>query len=280
MAIHMGYMGSADIGGTVVKITSSSINRVQTVEAPELVQGDFVKKAVNYGKVEIGGNISGPCAENSIVSLWTQATSRIADGDHMSTPVDITIAYYKSASQSFAGCYINSFQLSVTAGEVAQFTIDFMGKGVPGESTATGSSTTTACEKLITWDKCSFTGGSVPDTQVQSYTMTVGNGLQRAYVLNQDDLYPADVLAGMQNVTGSVSIYGDGSPQGQMPLGVFGADHWDDYTPATDVQAITVTIGAGVTASANVMFNRPEANAATGPTIYTVGFTGVCTATA
>lgn len=277
MAIHMGYMGSATIGGTVVKITSSSINKVQVIDAPELVQGDYVKKAVNYGKVEVGGSVAGPCGDTSIVDLFSQATARTSEGDVLSNVVDITIAYYKSASQSFTGCYVNSLQLSVTAGEVAQFTIDFMGKGEVSGASASGDSSTGACEKLVTWDQCSFSGGGVPSNQVQSYTMTIGNGLQRIYVLNQDNLYPAHVAAGMQNVTGSVSIYSDGAPQNQMQLGTFGADKYGDYDPTPT--AVTVSIGTGVDATANVMFNRPEASVSTGPAIYTVGFTGVCTAT-
>ena len=59
MAIHAGYMGWADIGGTKLKITGGSLNPVQALEAPELVQGDFNRKGVNYGKIETGGNVTG-----------------------------------------------------------------------------------------------------------------------------------------------------------------------------------------------------------------------------
>jgi hypothetical protein len=280
MTIHMGYMGWAKIGTTTVKITSSSINPVQAIEAPELVQGDYVKKAMNYGKIETGGNIAGPIAETSVGFLWTYATTRTTDGDKMNASVDIEIMYYKGGGRKFSDCQLNSFQISVTAGDVAQYTIDFM--GTTASALSGGSVGTVNCEKLVTWDKCSFSGGGIPDDQIQSFSLTVGNGLQRIYKLNTGNLFPAEILAGMQDVTGNVSFYADSPVDTMLPVNTggssdgYGADSWDDYTAAAN--ALTFVAGP-ITASANVMFARPEANAQTGPAIYTVAFTGVCTAT-
>ena len=278
MAIHMGYMGQATIDGTVVKITSSSINPVQVIEAPELVQGDFVKKAVNYGKIETGGNIAGPVAENSIAALWADAIDRTSFGDQMAHSIPIDILYYKGGGRSFADCQLNTFQISVTAGDVAQFTIDFMGTT---SAALLGPPSAVSCEKLVTWDKCSMTCadlGTAVD-QIQSYTFSMGNALQRVYKIKTppNNLFPAEILAGMQVITGSVSFYADDVLDTELPIwpgGKFGADSWDDYTAS----ASPLSFGAGpITANAYVMWNRPEANAQTGPAIYTVAFTGVCT---
>lgn len=203
MAIHMGYMGWAKIGSTLMKITGGSLNPVQAIEAPELVQGDFNKKGVNYGKIEIGGNVTGPIGELSFPSLWTDATARTTDGDKMnSAALEIIVMYYRTGGRKFTGCSVNSLQISVTAGDVATFTADFFGTGVSAYSSP---ESTILCEKLVTWDKCSCTG-AFPSTQVQSFTFTMGNALQRIYKLNTGDLFPAEVFAGMRDITDRKSV--------------------------------------------------------------------------
>ena len=82
--IHMGYMGHCKIDGTQYLITGSSLNPVQTVEAPDLVQGWYMRKGWNYGKVEIGGNVTGPLHEYG-TNLWPTAFNRNDDGDHLAS---------------------------------------------------------------------------------------------------------------------------------------------------------------------------------------------------
>ena len=274
MAIHMGYMGSATIGTTKVMITSSSLNPAQAIEAPELVMGDFNKRGVNYGKIEVGGNIAGPVAEDSITDLVTKVETRVTDGDKLSNEDDIEIFYYKLAGRKFTDCQINSLQISVTAGDVAQFTVDFMGLKA---ETLSGTANIADCQKLVTWDKCTCTG-AFPVTQVQSYTFTYGNALQRIYKIasSEQDLFPAEILAGIRDITGSLSFYAENAIDTDLavwPTGKFGADKWDDYEATTD--SVSFTCGP-VTIGAKVMYSRGEANAQTGPMIYTVNFVGVC----
>ena len=52
MAVHMGYMGSALVGSTQVYLTGSSLNPVQNVNAPDLVQGRYVKHIWNWIKLK------------------------------------------------------------------------------------------------------------------------------------------------------------------------------------------------------------------------------------
>lgn len=290
MAIHMGYMGHCKIDSTLVKITSSSINPVQNIEAPELVAGDWNKKAWVEAKIETGGNVAGPLAENS-ADVWGYAWDRDQTvGDKMlHADFVVEIAYYKGGGRTFNGCQIGMYELSVQAGEVAQFTIDFMGT-TSAVYTGDIDISEVTCEKLITWDICSFDiDNFAADTEMQQFTYTLNNNLQRQYKLNQSvafGLYPAEILAGIRSIEGNLSFYADSPPDTMFPVApagppFFGADHWDDYV-AANTTAVTVTAGTGATAISivgNMVFGRAQASAQTGPVIYTVNFVGVCSQT-
>ena len=285
MAFHQGFMGHAKIGGTLVKIASSSINPAQSIESPALVQGDWNPKAWNYGKIETGGGISGPIATNA-ASVWAAAWVRAPSGDAMANVVEVDIAYFSGHGRTFDSCQINSYELSVNAGDVAQFNIDFMGTTSVAYTGVVDHANDVACEKLITWDKCgfSYTGGTA--TQLQAFTFTVNNNLERIYMLNQSatfGLFPAAILAGIRNISGTLSFYADDTGiDAQFPVApvvpTFGADHFDDYA-ATNTTAVSVFAGSVVTASGNVGFSRAQASAQTGTVIYTVSFTGLCNQT-
>ena len=282
MAFHQGYMGHAKIGGTLVKIASSSINPAQAIESPTLVQGDWNPKAWNYGKIETGGGISGPIAETA-ANVWAAAWVRAASGDKMQNVVEVDIAYFSGHGRTFNECQINSYELSVNAGDVAQFNIDFMGTTEATYAGTVDHTNDVACEKLITWDKCGFNYTGNTATQFQAFTYTVNNNLERLYMLNQATtygLFPAAIVAGIRNITGTLSFYADDTGiDVQFPIAPgtpsFGADHFDDYS-ATNTTAVQVFAGSVVTATGNVGFSRAQASAQTGTMIYTVAFTGLC----
>jgi hypothetical protein len=247
-----------------MRLTGSSLNPVQTVEAPDLVQNDWDRMAWVYGKIEVGGNITGPIVDGSVGAFNAAFDRSGADGE-LDNVIDVGIMYYGSHGRTFGGCKINSYQLSVTAGEVAQFTIDFMGTQVSNIT----SGVPPTCEKLITWDVCSFTGIT---GDIQSFTLTLNNNLQRMYTIGQADLYPVQILEGIRHVDGSVSAYADGDPDSFVAAG---ADEWGAYTAASAI-AVSVAAGTSFNMNANVALHRPEGSATTGPAIYTVNFTGVC----
>lgn len=283
MSFHMGYVGYAKLGATVVRIQSSSLNPVQAINSPELVGGEFNKRAWNYGAIETGGNITGPLGESTSLSLAQLAWNRHADGDKMADTITVEIYFYKGSAgggRSFAGCQVGSFALSVTAGDVATFTAEFMGTQVT--ALGNGGYTDLACEKLVTWDKCGVVfsaGGEVANEAIQAWNMNINNNLKRIQRIGQPNLFPVEILAGMRDVTGTMSVYATDfneallTTTGAPPY--FGADSYDAYDAATPV-TVTFQAGALISIPLKAYFGRSEINAGTDTSIYNLNFTGLC----
>ena len=307
--IHMGYVGHCKIGDTGYFITGSSLNPVQTVDTPDVVAAHQMRRAWNYAKIEIGGNVTGPIHENAS-DIWSYAWNRTSDLDHLGTggpdndggssgAMVVEIAYYKAEGRKFNKCYINSLQISATAGDVTSFTVDFVGMepdagdAVERLNTDINTDTELQCAKLITWDRTYIDVAGVAFDNAQSLTLTVNNNLQRQYGIKTsaaatNNLHAIDAPAGPREITGTISLYAEGPIAlggGLFPNdGTFGADDWGDYD-ATDQTALTLQVGSAaagliIDQSFKAQFHRPEASAQTGPTIYTLNFTAVCEATA
>lgn len=283
----MGYVGYASLDGTVVRITSSSLNPVQAINAPDLVQGEYNKRAWNYGAIETGGNITGPLGENTSLTLAQYSWDRTDDGDALENSIDVDIYYYKhsgNTGRKFASCQVNSFALSITAGDVATFTVDFMGTQVTAISGATFTNSTLPCEKLVTWDKCgvsfSSTGGvaSLPD-EVQAWTMNINNNLKRIQRIGQPNLFPVEILAGIRDITGTMAIYASDSNSALLTkladTPYMGADTYDEYDAARPI-TVTFTAGGSISIPLKCYFSRSEINAGTDTMMYNLNFTGLC----
>lgn len=297
MAFHVGYMGFCRLTpttggtGTVLKITGSSLNPVQAINAPELVQGEYNKKAWNYGPIETGGNVTGPLGEATAANLTDYAWYRDNDyGDIMANQIDVEIYYYKASTNNsgrkFNGCQINSYALSVTAGDVATFTADFFGKDVQivANTEALSDPTLVACERLITWDQCSIEADAIAsitdfDDQIQGWSITINNNLKRIYRVGQADLFPVEILAGIRDITGSLTVYADtGNAALLDKLGVqpyAGANQWSDYAVG-GTWSMIFKISTLISLDLLCTFARTEANAMTDTMTYTVNFTGLC----
>lgn len=283
MAFHVGYMGYAKVGSTIIRITGSGLNPVQAINAPELVQGEYNKRAWNYGPIETSGNITGPLGEISSPSLTAYAWDRDnAVGDKMNNVIDVELYFYKSSGNSgrkFSSCQINSYALSVTAGEVCTFTVDFFGTTVTAVGPA--SFNTTACEKLITWDKCGVTGLTSPNIsdEIQGWSLTINNNLKRIMRVGQPDLFPVEILAGIRDITGTLTIYASDANSALLTKlnapPYFGADSYDDYTASTPVTLI-FNAGNAISIDIKCYFQRTEANATLDTMQYTANFTGLC----
>ena len=310
--VHMGYIGSAQLSSpsnkiatTPVFLTGSSINPVQNINAPDLVQGQYVKHLWNQDKIEIGGNITGPIASNH-TSVFDAAFLRDTSGtqvnvDHMNAEdLVVEISYYRSAGRKFNHCAINSYELTVTAGDVANFTVDFMGtadpidpasKGVEGQS---DKNFPADCLKLVTWDRCGFNLTPAPaDFEVQAFTFTVNNNLQRVYkIWTTNDtpaykLYPVELVAGFQDMNGTLTVFAEGgAPEAVYTVSTagaagFGAESYDTYS-VTNKHTVNLMVGkgAGVTTiideTLDVVFRRPEASARTDVQVYTLNYQVLC----
>jgi hypothetical protein len=276
----MGYVGGVTINGVQYFMTGSSINPVQSVEAPDLVAGDLMRKGWNYSKVDPSGNVTGPLHENA-ESLWDIAFERTAELDHMAQSVDVEIAYYQGGGWAFTGCVINSLQISATAGEVVTFTADFASNQLV---TASAAPTAVPCARLMTWDKCTFSlpafSGLIEN--LQSINFTLNNNVQKLFAIqgtinNTSGLYPVDLPCGVREITGSISAYAEVPIETIVAGGNAGADAWDLYTDSAAVP-VTFSVDPLFTVDFKSVFHRPTGTGATGAAVYTINFTAVCSA--
>jgi len=273
--ITPGFTGYAKLGTEYLRFNSCSLNAVQEVEAPDMVMGDYTHNAWAYGKIDVGGSISGPMTESSMAFLnaaWN------------STGADVDVKYYGGFTRRFSGMRVNSITFNVNAGEVVQFTSDFIGSG--WSTTAAGTMDPyTVTEKLITWDQAALyrgTKGAAGSSSItneianlQSFSITITNNITRQYVIKASDLY-GTLVRGMSAVTGSLVNYTLKSAEGFLGAGTQtgeGAEAWGEYS-GTDYYPIKFSLGA-YNITCTVVFHRATSELSVGPVLTTIGFTGI-----
>lgn len=271
-AVHPGYLGLVDIDGVgQVRFTDSNITARQEIEAPDIIMGDYDHDAYVYGKIEVGGTISGPVTETfgRGDGLWDWATRRTGDCKELRED-GCTIYYYCNKSRSFSGLKVNSVNFSCSAGEVAQFSVDLMGKRAA--QWGSGNIVFTDAEKLITWDKVGVSigtggpgAGALTNVAYSNFDFTLSNNLEAVYSLSQKDLFPYQVVEGLRTITGTLSVFN--APE------VDGVETWDEYE-AADVSTLSFFVG-DLNVTCKVQFHRVEPAASVGPVVSTVGFHGV-----
>lgn len=271
--ITPGFTGWLSVAGESAKLrfATCGINAVQEVEAPDMVMGDYTHNAWAYGKIEVGGSVSGPLDENGmsvIDALWG------------GTPKTITVRYYNGFDREFQYCLANSLTLNVNAGDIVNFTLDVIGTGF--NTTVTPTVPYTSTTKLLTWDKAAmfigtqssstFTGGSMLN-DLQSFSITITNNITRQFAIRASDLY-GKLVRGMSAVTGSMVSYTLKSSAnfstGQTGRGAL---HWDAYANNA-YYPIWFNLG-GKEIRATVVFHRGTSELSTGPVLTTLGFTGI-----
>jgi hypothetical protein len=281
MAINPGYRGIADIGGVgLVRFADASITASQAIKADDLIMGDWDRDAYVYDKIEVGGSISGPVTETFVSGsgggsgLWDWGVKRAAPCGSL-TEDTVRLYYFcdgagAGSNRLFSGMKVNQVSFNVTAGDVAQFSMDLMGTEAGAWDTSNPPLFTTA-EKLVTWDKVSvsitpgYSGGSLTGVDFQAFDFTISNNLEMVYTLAQPNLFPVQIVDGLRSISGSLSVYNTPNEDG--------ADTWDDYL-AADVATIAFDIG-GLAIDMKVQFHRVEPSSSVGPIVSTVAFTGV-----
>jgi len=180
--VNPGYRGIAyldEIGtGTNVRFSDADVSAKQEVRADDLIMGDWDRDAYNYGPITVGGSISGPVTETFTggitgcdgveptgddgVFQWGAQRQGTCGSLQES---GLTLYYYCDSDtgegryKTFTGMKVNSLNFSCSAGDVAQFSIEVMGK----TASAWGEGAiphVTSAEKLITWDKVSVSIGT------------------------------------------------------------------------------------------------------------------------
>lgn len=274
--ITPGFTGYAKTGSYALRFNSCSLNASQEVEAPDMVMGDYTHNAWAYGKVEVGGQISGPMTENSMAFI-----KEVWAGDKT-----IDIKYYGGYYRRFGGMWANSLTVNVNAGEVVNFTLDLIGRTFSTTNPGTLNDPYTITEKLLTWDKCSLFFGAQSTSPgagtsnklegLQSFSITITNNITRQFVIRASDLY-GDLVRGMSAVTGTMVSYIIKSTTKYMDTySQFGegAEHYNTYEN-NDYYPISFSVGDSHTISCTVVFHRATSELSTGPILSTIGFTGI-----
>jgi len=291
--VHPGYRGLANVG-TIgpVRFADASLAARQEMNAPDIIMGDWDHDAYVYGPIEVGGSMSGPVTETFVAGgdggILEWACKRDGECGTLAEH-DLTLYYYCGGtgvrSRTFESLLVNSMGFSCAAGDVANFTLDFMGK-YAGPWSDTDPPHFKTAEKLITWDKVNVEITAQGDAGVpgdyaalaySNFDFTVSNNLEAVYALNAGsqgvgfpDLFPFEVVPGLRTITGTISVYDTHQFDG--------ADTWDDYE-AANVSTLRFTLSAGavgdIVIDMNIRFHRIEPASSVTPIVSTVGFTGV-----
>lgn len=303
--VNPGYRGIAYLAaigtGTNFRFSDADVSAKQEINAPDLIMGDWDRNAYVYGPITVDGSISGPVTETFTGGIAPCGSSASGDdgvfqwaatreGDCGAlTESDMTLYYYCDSDtgegrfKEFTGMKINSLSFSCAAGDVAQFSIEVMGRSAGTWDTGAIPHFTDV-EKLITWDKVSVSigdpgcaseargdDGHMPETgemidlNYSNFEFTINNNLEAAYSLSQADLFPIDIVDGIRHISGSLTAYN--APNFN------GFERWDDYW-ADGIVPMTFNIG-NLSLTMSVRFHRVQPASSTGLITSTVAFTGV-----
>ena len=238
---YMGFVGFVKFITTnpsnvfTVRASSADVKLTQTVDKPDLISGKYDRTVYKLGPKEVGGGVSFPAImENAtdassgttaaVPALWRKAILRIAGGrlDQMDLAVKYTSdnAFFK-----FTNCIVNSFEFSVTQGDLVNINLDLMGVQrialVPINSIGNGLTEepryNTRNARAVTWndsliqitndDGILGTSGSITGEWLRAFTATVNNNAERFYTLN-GKLFPQDVQAKQRDISGTMTVMG------------------------------------------------------------------------
>jgi hypothetical protein len=302
--IYAGYRGIAEIGGEKLRFSDANISAKQSIEAPDMVMGDWDRDVYAYGKVTVDGSINGPLNQQMLVdgNIMEWACSR-ADTDLSNCggnlSKDIILYYRCGEKRTFKKCYPNSFGISVTAGDVAQFTMDVIGAAetsadIEWSDADAGDFSFQTPSKLLTWDQFSIsvvkgTTDAVADSDVpsdidkennirfQSFSLDCANNAEAAWGIgmNTDEnlLYPFDVVAGLRHISGSLTAFGTPKFEGHKSFDDYCADGVHTMTIAVASSCADAPVSSSIVLK--VRFHRLETTLNTGIIQSTIGFTGV-----
>ncbi len=294
-----GYAALASDSQNRLRFNSWGVVATQDIEAPDMVMGDYTHNAWAYGKIEVGGSVSGPVTENTmkfVKEVWG------SDANNNIVPQDINVKFYNQATRQYKGMVANQLTINVSAGEVAQFTLDLMGVGVSTDGNhPTMTDAYSWTEKLVTWDKASFyvapnslpasndsytskgnsvlpgVGGVNLLPNLESFSMTFSNNLSRQFIIKGSDLF-GDLVRGMSAITGSLTSYQNlaGSNFGSRSYTGSGVYFWDQYQ-AHNYYPFSFSLGGGNDERVNgtVAFSRSTTELSTGPVMSNITMTGV-----
>lgn len=285
--VHAGYRGILDLdgAGTYLRFTDCSISAKQAVEIPDVVMGDWDHDVFAYGKIEVNGSLSGLVDTNFANTIWNWGYDR-SDPCGLLTPKSPHLYYYCDTTGrdvSFTDLYVNSLNFTCAAGDIANWSVDVIGKQASAFGT-TSAPQFTDTHKLITWDKVGVTisGGDLgtpTSVAFQNLEFTIANNVELVYAIlpasTPPTLFPYEAVPGIRTITGSLTAF-------DVDDTFSGYNAWGDYTDGPNANpgapggqsTMTFTIGT-LSVTFLVRFHRIEPTVGTGPITSTVAFSGV-----
>jgi len=182
---------------------------------------------------------------------------------------DLDFVYYCGGGRTFNDCRINTYELSIAAGGEVEINTEISGMSVEDTSTSVN---VTAAEKLVTWDNVKVTidtgvAFTIDSNMLSLFNFRINNNINPIYVSGDPEdteyqLTPVALRVGMQEVSGTISIYSFGDGGNYIPIDA-GLGH------------ITVEISDVGTISTPAIFEVVNPQGSVGPVITTVAFVGV-----
>lgn len=279
-------MGLATIDDTKIRCTSFNVNPNQDVlfynhviGLKDTIPTDSATKGEDLGStyanvqrkiwrpspIAITGGMSFPATDKNVKDMFLKA--------RYANYFDLDFAYYcgtgSEGGRKFKDCRIADYDFNVTSGDLLNVSTTIHAKNIEDGD---GFSSYTTAEKLITWDAVKITVTSAPFTIdsdiISGFNFKINNNIQTIYVAKSSDpvtdssLLPHDLRVGMQEITGSITIYLE---QGKefIPINL-------DTVAKINIQILntyTITIDA--------VFKSNQIEGMVGPIITQLPFVGV-----
>ena len=230
MSIRSPYLGHLEVNGMTIPVTSMGSNVEGSVLFYDPVVGirdtcvstgtkgdggdrnwgttQHQRRIFRYspqiGKVKFGGPVF------TRGGLPTEFLTLLTCAANATTMSGSTAFWYGGDGHDFDNGFITSFGLNVNAGGSASYTCDITCKNM---TPRIGSSNNPPdCSKIVTWDTCGVTSSQLTTLDIEGLSLNIANPATPIYTAYNNnpsgDLFPADLRLGIQDVSGTVSIYG------------------------------------------------------------------------
>jgi hypothetical protein len=248
-----GFMGYINIAGsdTIVRCTDISVNPKQEIKFYDHIIGrvDTMHPSLFGGKKagtdirpqnilyrgstkSYDGSFSFPLTDKNTTSFLNQAINF--------TSFDLNTAYGCSTGNTFNKCYVDSYTLTATAGDIVSASVST--KACSFSDYTPVNHNDLEPETIITFDNLSFDGFTDIEEDsasfIQRFELSINNKTQYIYV--NKSLNPLTIRAGIQEVSATFAFY---CPDGKIPRFVEdAANTQQDVIVAINGVAITLSL--------------------------------------
>jgi len=196
-----------------------------TMSMPVIVDTFALDTCPTQDNLFVGSTAAG----NMINTIWCWATTRNQEGRMAFDDMDMHVRYANHAAFTYSRSMVNELTFRVAQGDMVTSDVSVFSRArrpygggtaqeiarTPGDPFITDY---LSPARILTWNDVTVTGiggcsaynpGSALflSNTVRTWEMTVANNLDRFYTFN-GSLYPADINAGVRDVTGSLEFMG------------------------------------------------------------------------